>query len=275
MNRPPLPEGVDWRPHGLVMAEMLLTWRTWHHRKHEAIEFLDETIARRNVTIELTIPNVPPVPGSSPYVYVPIAPLHKRTLPTFDFTLDGTTPVPMLARVSHEPLLTYTLFAAALSELSDIEPDFRLQGPLYDACELVVVPAPGPALAQLRALERDGRFDRRKPFLRLAQVLASHFVVIVPLEYAERRRHIVTFSYDERIGDPPLGFVRTLKTGAAWQSKPVWFRTALSGASSYHLTVKCAAGFVYYPAGVDSRGSAREDAHRAAASGAVLSRSAA
>jgi len=236
-NRASTQPRQEWRAHGLAMAEMLLTWRRWHHRKHEAIEFLDETVARRRVTIELTIPDIPPIPASLPYVYVPLAPLRKRTLPSFDLMVDGQHPVSMLARAAHEPLLTFTLFAAGLAELGSIPGDFQAQGALYESCSSIVTLAPSEALSAIRVLERDNRFDRESDFLRLAHVLAGHLVVIVPLEYEAHRRHVVTFSYDERIGDPPLGLARTIKTGAAWQSKPVWFRTALSGASSYHLTV--------------------------------------
>lgn len=239
-NRP-TPLNPDWRAAGAAFAALLGSWRLWVHRRVETIVFQDETVARRHVSVDFTIPAIPPpvwTAAGEPLQYIPLTRLRKRTLTNFDLVDEGTTALPLLAREQHKLLATEALVAAAAKTI-----DLANSPGVTDACRLVATTGPSEAWGALRTLERHPGLAESALFLDLARGLAESFVITVPLLAEPGRRRILKFSYDELVGDPPLPAREHVTRGASLRSKAIWFPVyALSDVPSYHLEVEAPTG---------------------------------
>jgi hypothetical protein len=237
---PPPAFRPDWRAAGAAFAVLLMTRREWVHRRVEQIRFEDQTVARRFVSVDFTIPDVeaPMRSAAGPVQLVPLTRLRKRTLTNFDLVDESGGSLPMLARDQHKNLANAALAAVAGRALgADPEPA------ILDACEGVATNPPDDAAPYLRVLLNDPALAQAAYFTELAEVLAESFVVTVPLAAEPGRRRVLKFSYDELVGDPELRFRDTFRRGAAWRSKPVWFPAyAMNDVPSYHLEVEAPSG---------------------------------
>jgi hypothetical protein len=233
------PLSPDWPVLGVALAELLLSWPSWAHRKFETLELLDEQVARRVVTVDFSVPDQPGALdiNGQPYHFLPLTSLQKRTLTNFDLVLGGGEATPMASRSEHKELVTEALVAIVEAEL-----EAPATQDLRSRCREVVAKPPEKAMAALRAFDEDDRFDDDGEVLRMVEILAYQFLVIALIPAEPGCRRTAHFSYDEWIGDPKLPTRLTLETGAGWRSKPVWFKAAMTNVSSYHLQVDAPAG---------------------------------
>jgi hypothetical protein len=236
----------DWGIAGAVFARLLLTWRQWVHRRMEAIHFVDQSVARRHISIDFTIPELPPVVRSAdgPMLFLPLTRLRKRTLTNFDLVDETGRTLPMLARDQHRLLVTEALKSVVEETIGK-----RRAATLQGACEDVVTHRPRDAKDSLqRLLATDWSRRRKDPtraehLLELIQSLAESFIVTVPLGADAGRRRVLKFSYDEIVGDPGLPLPEEFRRGFAWRSKPIWFPVyAMRDVPSYHLEVEAPPG---------------------------------
>lgn len=236
----PWADTPDWDTAGIAFAEMLLSWRLWSHRRVEVIQFEDETVARRSVSLDFTLPSTPPVmrSDSGSLAIVPIARLRKQTLTNFDLVDEAGRSLPMLSRAQQERLATSTLVAVARTVIG-AEAAEIIRG---TCCTLVTEP-PAVALLALQHLERVERLAKSETFMQAARAFSEGFVVAVPLPADRGTRRVIKFSYDEPIGDPDLSLRNALVRGLAWRSKPLWFPVyAMGDTPSYHLEVQAPTG---------------------------------
>lgn len=237
---PPSAAAPNWSVAGASFARMALSWREWVHRRVEVISFVDQTIARRTVSIDFTLPDVTPPMRSSEQdlLVVPLTRLRKRTLTNFDLVDEGGRAVPMFTRPQRKRLATEALFMTVYEEMGDAAPLDDIKA----LCEAIATSSPGKADQSLEHLYEIG-VDRNGVAGSLARTLAVCFFVTVVLPAHAGARRALTFSYDEVVGDPDPGRLTEFARGAAWRAKPVWFPIeGMSDVSSYHLEVQAPTG---------------------------------
>lgn len=237
---PPSADAPNWSVAGASFARMLLSWREWVHRRVEVINFVDQTVARRTVSVDFTIPNVtPPMrSGDQELLVVPVTRLRKRTLTNFDLVDESGRSVPMFTRPQRKRLATEALFLTVYGEIADAAPLADMKA----LCRSIATSSPGKCDDELNKLYQMG-VDHDGVSGKLARTLAVSFFVTVLLPASPGTRRVLTFSYDELVGDPDPGRLTEFARGAAWQAKPVWFPIeGMSDVSSYHLEIQAPAG---------------------------------
>lgn len=246
LHAAPLASEPDWPIAGTAFARLLLGWREWVHRRVETITFLDQTVARREVSIDFTLPEVkaPLRSEQGDLLLVPLTRLLKRTLTNFDLADESGKSLPMLSRDEHKELATETLYASVLEDLGG-EVVRGISGErLRGACRAVTSSSPDKADVALAALQGLGVETEPVTFSgRLARTLAQNFFVVVPLLAETGRRRVLRFSYDELVGDPDPGFVKEFARGAVLRPKSFWFPiNGMGDVPSYHLDVHAPPG---------------------------------
>jgi hypothetical protein len=266
-NPPPilLANEADWATAGAVFARLMLSMREWVHRRVDTITFVDQTVLRRHVSVDFTLPAILPPLGDYRdkllLLPVPLTTMRKRTLTNFDLVDENGGSMPLLARRQHQTLATEALYQTVLQEFKVEREDThtgadpggtetdetkaneaRTEQELRSACHAVVTSHPGKADDALARLYSLG-LDQAAFAGSLARMLSESFFVTVMLPFEWGRHRVLKFSNDELVGDPPLGLRRAFERGAGWRSKYVWLPAdGMRDVPNYHLEVQAPTG---------------------------------
>jgi hypothetical protein len=228
------------------------------HRRVESYSFVDQWNARKEVSIDFTVPTAPSAVRSAneDLLLVPLTQLPKRTLTNFDLVDESGRSLPMLTRAQHQRVATEALFVLAMDELtaasthgSKPQASGESQTPgqaqlteLRNICADITRARPGMADDALKAFYKAGLKSGGRS-ARLAQVFADSFYVLVAVPAEPGRRRVLKFSHDEQVGDPDPGRLTEIWRGLGWRAKPVIIAPiGLGDHPSYHLEVQAPPG---------------------------------
>jgi hypothetical protein len=199
------------RAFGLILFALMADWKSWVARRVETVTFADPDTVRRRVSVDFTVPKLPPVLelDSPPLRFLPLALLRKRRLTNLDLRDEHGCALPLLTRRANGPLAAAALVEAALAlqpnrTITDL-PDGNLSQELWEiaTCGRDDAHKAWRSLAQTRTgdskVERELRttLTRSWRFLSLANDLSRNFIVLTPLFLANNERRIIKFAYTE------------------------------------------------------------------------------
>jgi hypothetical protein len=194
---------------GLQMLQTWVSSQRWVHRRVETITFLDERRVRRDVSVDLTVPehapSIEPRPGRAVRL-LPLAIMRKRTLVNFDLR-DREGHALMLPSLRQNQRLTFTLLQAWAQTLLGGQPPDRT---LRKALERIAcgtkeeseeawgrleksTTSSSPEDDQLRALMSKPKFQAVLKRLRYC------FLLFVAVEAEPLTRLLVRYSYERPI----------------------------------------------------------------------------
>ena len=217
-------------------AALLANEHRWVHRRVERIELIDERRARRQISIDFTLPALPSPPWEEERTWlVPIALLRRQLLTDLDVRGQDSSALPVLTREQNSRIAYELLRFLAQETLAEaFGPDIELL-PLLDVelrdvagCRRTDDDHPSELVRQRRTERAIKRFRRaastaavrghvttRLGYQRLVlwrdrstrgflSTLADRFIVLVPLEASANTRLIVKLSYEQGAVVPPL-----------------------------------------------------------------------
>jgi hypothetical protein len=211
---------------GLAALELLTHEHRWVHRRVETVDLLRRELARRQVTVEFTLPpdlrDDLRIGADGPWC-VPIAVLQKSPLRHFDLREEGK-PVPVLGRDRNGPVAAALLAgSAALALDADALPravEQRLQR--------IATGDPGPAVEALDELLADADEDAVTAAV-LDDPTTGYFVATLAESYllfallaAPGGRRILKYAYDD-----PLAFSAGPATRPARLAQSLGWRPVL------------------------------------------------
>lgn len=215
------------RPDGRSILELFAVSGRWVHRRVETVTFVDETLIRRRVSVDLTLPEA--AVGRDGSAYVPLALLAKRPLVNFDLRDEQGSALPHLTREQNGELVHANLMIHAGQAFADGVPP-ELDGLLWE----VVTAGRDDSIAAVETIR--ARWDELTgaPFLNsVLDVLARSFLVVVPVSDADDRR-VLKFAYDSSVQEERVG----LRTRFNWRSWNVFFIVPQVGdGGSHHIEV--------------------------------------
>jgi hypothetical protein len=190
-----------------VGLQMLQTWvasKQWVHRRVETIAFVDERRVRRQVSVDLTVPEqapcIEPRPGRVVRV-LPVAIMRKRTLVNFDLR-DGQGRALMLLSLRQNQRLTFTLLRAWARTLTGRP----LERSVLETLERIACGTRQETEDAWRRLEgwktsngQGGSLMRNRAFEAVVKRLTHCFLLFVAVEAEPFARLLVRYAYERSI----------------------------------------------------------------------------
>jgi hypothetical protein len=201
---------------GTVVFAMVRDWHSWCHRRVETIELRDPYRFQRRVSVDFTVPQIPPpIKGAAGQAIfpIPLTLLIKERLRQFSLRDEADHALPLMTRAKNA-----AVGAGALQTAAEVlvDPESKLGAPpkalVYDFVR-IAISGQGRARDLLVDLAQPGENDAgpdaqaiaawrkalilNEDFMALASDLARNFLVIVPLEAAEDDRRILKFSFED------------------------------------------------------------------------------
>jgi hypothetical protein len=228
-----------------AVYRLLVAPAAWIHRRVEAVEFVDDRLVRRRVSLDFTVPTT--LGGlaidRTLLPFLPLTTLRKVPLRNFDLDGDDGVPLPVLTKAQNEVVIERSL--AVLGE--------ELVGkPLSDDVRRrlfrVVAGTPDEAQVELESwngLTRQSGGDRAVwqalvadvPFMDYAQALAPNFVLLASADPMPGVRRIIKLAYDER-PEPEVGLLKKVASSLGWRPTTFTFEaSSVSFCASYHFEV--------------------------------------
>jgi hypothetical protein len=247
-----------------VGATTLVLWKQgpdWIHRKVETLTFVDDTVVRRHLSVDFTLPKDLPtplrLPDQTPVYFVPITALRRQPGPMhFDVRDESGCALPLLnesenGNITASALNQFGTEAAGRHRL-------RLDGPTESALAHVPLTFFRSALQTLRALLNPhsaewmrfpGSVATRnalrceEDFVDFLAMCASNTLAVVPLIGTAGRRRVLKLSFEEELRQsaPEGAKVRLrdrVRIASGLRATPASVETAdIGGAQSYHVQV--------------------------------------
>jgi hypothetical protein len=197
---------------GPALLDLVLTRRTWVHRRVDHIEFIDDVRVRRSVSVDFTLPRWQKYKDAisvlpSGFCLVPVALPRKGLLRGFDVRDEAGSALPVLTKRQTQRLGILLLIgrAVVVKKEKAIREDLDVNTET-ELAKLVLEDSPSKAgqsyeqllgaykkssSALLRALATDDVLPA------LMADLAKHFILCAVLRAAPGERRIIKFSYEE------------------------------------------------------------------------------
>lgn len=219
---------------------------SWIHRRVEAIEFIDDRLIRRRVSIDFTVPaEIAGFMRTDRRVlpYVPLTLLRKRTLRNFDLDSAEGAPIPVLTKAENEAIAARSLVGAAGGALgadpsSDVADRlFHVASTSPESARAEIASWQALTAARGEPLNEWNILVTNPAFLDYANALADNFILLAVMDPDPGERRIVKLGYDEQ---PPAeeSFRRRVVRSFGWRQTRFEFEAAaVSQAASYHLEV--------------------------------------
>jgi len=193
-------------PQAYELADLIVDWETWVHRRVETVVILDENRVRRDVSVDFTLPEIPNGANEEQLRLVPVALLRKAPLRGFDISDERNTALPVLNTYDNAELARDALLA--LASYPGV--------PKVDSArifELVKNPPPRNVQAAVEALigspATPGAVSwPESAFRTIATELASNFLLIVEMKVARGERRIIKYCYEGLMLESGIGLVR-------------------------------------------------------------------
>lgn len=220
---------------GDALATLVLAEDGWIHRRVETLGVLTAEVARRQLTVDFTLPEGlrDPLRIGAQWI-VPLATLRKRKLRNFDLRDEGDEALPLLGR-KHNQLLGA---AAVVSQAADVLPD--PPAALIDQLSGIVrAPDAQDGKRRLEELYAASAGDPaaaavldHEPVWRLLAQLAENYLLLALAGDVGRRR-VIKYRYDSFLSVTP-GWRQSLGIDPLVVSMST---PAAAGAVSYHAEV--------------------------------------
>jgi len=224
---------------GWLLADALVRWQSWSHRKVETVDLLPGARGRRRVSIDFTSPGVVWQPDDDAPLaeVVPLTFLTKSTLREFDLRDEGGNAVSMLPSAENGVLAAAAVAALLAVDRGD---DFaRRYWP-----RILEVATVGPEEAELAAGELILELGTDVVVSALLRDLARNFLLlaVLPPDTGAPRR-ILKFSYHWDT-DGAAARRRPVRAGLGFSSIDVSVAlSSLDSAASFHLECAAPRGF--------------------------------
>lgn len=200
---------------GLFVLRLLIEWSKWVHRRVETIHFVSADTYRRQVSVDLTLPEAllsPLTSGDGQELhFAPLTLLKKRPLTNFDLRDEAGKAMPLLTK-QRNGLLAGALLSGMASAV--VSPPLKAEHgehppPDIERALLDLALSPGdqpklgeqllsPSAAESSASKawRDALLDEPQ-FLEFGRMLALNYLVVVPLCGPSGTRRVLKLAYDE------------------------------------------------------------------------------
>lgn len=231
---------------GRKLVTVLVFWTTWVHRKVEGVALLEGERARRRVSLDLTVPDLPwPLDSvDSQHTLVPLATITKAAMRDFDAVDDGGASLPVLSTADNGQL-----GHAFLGALIEAEFGRPLADADQSALKRCIFGEPPTSLDEAKRII--SRLHLEETFSeRFLLRLAEEFILFAVLPVDRRgTRTVVKYSYHWSTAHPRgfgqrfLDAPRRIAAAAGW--KPYDLAIELGNpdtANSLHLEVQAPAG---------------------------------
>lgn len=259
---------------GIAAITHMLRARRWVHRRVESVSFESDTVATRDVTVDLVVPPRLPLGGTtlSPVSYLPLALFKKRKLRLFHLVDGNSRELPVYTRSARSELAAKGLSAYARGILalhgqsgaSTAVEQFlgRVEDIAWastdDAITIAEAFLPGrvspddPKEKQTIAVEEElatsGGFDKESAldyiktlredhlFPTIAWNLATHFMLIAPVPWDPESRQRVKFRYEEPVTTEGLkGTLWAFRSLGLFATRVRFPAAAAADARSFHF----------------------------------------
>jgi hypothetical protein len=230
---------------GHACGLMLLVSNAWIHRRVETIDLLSTELARRQISVDFTVPEmfVEPLTLPNGRFLAPLGTLAKAPLRNFDLRDEGGKALPLVGAAQNSAVATSALLGAVNDALTDAGLGPASQRLTADLTRIAAAPA-DEAAAALNCLlgaaeggdaEAIAVFD--DPLAEtLLSLLSANFVLLAMLDHLDQRR-ILKYGYDEPLSDQ-RPFILRLQQGLGLV--PLSFEVdapAASASLSYHAEI--------------------------------------
>ena len=223
--------------YGIRTAALLANEPRWVHRRVEQLELIDERRARRRISVDFTLPELPrpPWPEDPSLWLVPVALLQKRLLTSLDVRDEVDASLPVLTREQNSAVAYELLAFLAKETLAEvIGPDAEVHRLLlYELSDIAgarrgLADHPSDAERHARTTRAIRRFRaaatrtaqtgiprsrlqnqrqalwRDKDMRGFVTTLAERFILLVPLAASPGKRRIVKLSYEQPLEVPAI-----------------------------------------------------------------------
>jgi hypothetical protein len=228
------------------------------HRRVESFEFCHETLIRRQISVDFTLPStdLPTLrSGTDAFVLVPLTLLQKRldheyalsrgVLRRFDLRDEEGAALPLLTSAQNGEIAAGILITVAQYLVRQATPGEVLDDALRCDLRAIAFQPPLQAEAALSSIV-NGTGQRRiiwsnPPFRLLARTFTALFLMITPIMAAAGHRRVLKFAYETRSDRLHL----TLRERLAL--RPVNFGSeagAIAFAGAYHVDFKAPEGLM-------------------------------
>jgi len=243
----------DFEKVGFLNAALMLRWSQWVHRRVELVRFTDEDVARRNVSVDFTLPWWYHEARGTPEhgierLLVPLGLLRKGTLVNFDLRDESGSALPLLTTpqngiVAEASLVTLAGFVLNETVPNEIRCDIR---------QLVSESANDAQMTLARLFDRRDVAAASRSLLRddavfssVAEVLAKRFLALTMIDLRRHQRRVLHFAYDDSLWtESSANTVRGLVTLALGRPRSILFTIpAVADADSYHFEAEAPDGF--------------------------------
>lgn len=234
----------------VVLANHLIDWPLWCHRKVESLQLLEGERARRRVSVDCT-PSEDLVVGNR--TLVPLTWIAKGPMRSFDITDGSGTAVPVLGAAENGAL------CRSLVEL--ILRAYRKQGRIdltaAEQADLDVLVFGNRAEAEAARRRLFGDIGLGGFLLYFVTAVCNNFLLVAVLDSsAAGRRQVLKYSYHWELGPAPAVPRVTLRSWVRWLRYTTLaglgltdaaLRVAIASAdtaASFHLEVPCPPGLL-------------------------------
>jgi hypothetical protein len=241
----------DARAVGFMTLNLVLLWERWVHRRVERISFCDDDSAKRDVSVDFTLPHwfheirgTPAAGEGEKRQLVPLMFLQKTVLVNFSLRNESDTSLPMLTATQHSQVAkeALTVLASLALKVPDVPAEIE-----KDIFSLV---SQGPAAAEVAYQELYGRDDahvaaRRElqqdeAFDALATSFVRNFLALTMMRLGRHDRRVIHLAYEDPLqqSDDIASTVRRFRSIARGEERTVMFTSpSVAEADSYHMEI--------------------------------------
>lgn len=247
------------------LVDLQVSRKVWRQRKVEAIEWRGESLYRRKVSIDFTMPDRSEFPEywaafeghSDKTVVIPLSMMRKGVLHDFDLVDESRHPIPVCTREQHEKIAQAALLTRATKEIEDRGLGRTLDDDLQE--QLVNIVHENNAIVASTLFDRfvDARAlapgtwhsDQRRAlldsagFVQLLHSFAGQYLMCVFLAGLPGQRRVVKFAYEDQAG-PSEARSTLFRSIRSWCQYIGWWPRVThlgigdtSAARSYHIEV--------------------------------------
>jgi hypothetical protein len=210
-----------------TLGDLVANRRNWIHRRVETLEILPDGNTRRNISVDLTVPEFP---VNSDFL-LPLAVLKYRALTAFDLRSASGSALPMLTGEESTNVARAILRSAVDKKFHGHDLENSLTEIVYTKYR-EVTPGYIESLSYFEStLEKSEKSKNREELIFLAEDLIEGHLLIVELPSSQLpgERIIIKYSYEEPF--PPRTFHSISPEWTFAHSRPDWSK-------SYHFELR-------------------------------------